>query len=81
MNTKITPDDLTNWFKKQIAFETGLKESEINLDVDIQTYNMDSLSLVSIAHDLETYIGIPVDPTIFDEFKTINEIVKWIQKM
>lgn len=80
MADKKTTDELVQWFKKQITIETDLKEKDIDLDKDIQSYNLDSLSTVSISHELEGYLEIPIDPTIFGEFSTINEIIKWIQE-
>lgn len=78
MITEITEEKLVSFFKKNIAAEAGIKENEIDLGVSIEAFNLDSLSLVSLSHELDTYLGSNIDPTVFWEFSTINDLIKWI---
>jgi acyl carrier protein len=39
---------------------------------------MDSLSIVSIAADLESVVNEEIDPTAFIEYNTINKFTEWM---
>jgi len=82
MQKEVTPqiniEKLSQWFKKNIAVETGVSENEIRLDVPLDSYTMDSLSFVTLSYELGIYLNTEIDPTIFWEFKTINELIEWL---
>jgi acyl carrier protein len=75
-----TTAEIESWFKQQIVAEAGIDVADVETDKPISSYSLDSLSMVSIAYELEGYLNTPVDPTIFSEFSTINDIIKWIQE-
>lgn len=74
----MTKELLADWFLKKIAEETGQKSSEISLADPIESYRLDSLSSISLTQDLEDLVGFYIEPNIFSEFETINEIIEWI---
>lgn len=69
-----------DWLIEKIAEETGVQISDVHPDEPFDSFNMDSLSVVSISYDLENFSGKTVDPTIFGEYKTINQLVNWLEK-
>jgi acyl carrier protein len=75
----MTNEELTNWFKEKIAEESGTAIENIKTDQTFDNFNLDSLSTVTLAYDLEKEIGIDIDPTIFYEFDTIDKLVEKIQ--
>ena len=75
----MTTEQLQNWFRQKLSEETALDIKAVNLDTHFNSLNLDSLSMVSLAYELETFTGIVIDPTAFAEFKTPNELVQWIQ--
>ncbi len=74
----MTKEILADWFENKLADELGKKPSEISLSVPIDEYHLDSISLVSLSQDLEDFVGFYIEPTIFSEFGSINEIIQWI---
>jgi acyl carrier protein len=70
--------NITSWLKEKIAEESGLSVAEIDLNAHIESFALDSLSTVSIAHDLEQYLEMQIEPTILWEFETLNELIAWI---
>jgi acyl carrier protein len=74
----MTKEELTIWFEKKLAEELGKKQNEVSLAIPIEQYHLDSISLVSLSQDLEDFVGFYIEPTIFSEFETINEIIEWI---
>lgn len=76
----MTTEQLQHWLLQKLSEETSLAVTAINLDADFSNLNLDSLSVVSLAYELETFTGVVIDPTVFSEFKTPNELVQWIQQ-
>lgn len=74
----MTTEQLQHWLLQKLSEETSLAVNAINLDADFSNLNLDSLSVVSLAYELETFTGVVIDPTVFSEFKTPNELVQWI---
>jgi len=73
-----TKEELITWFKGQVSIESGLDIEKIDVKESVENFGLDSLSTVSIANDLEEFVGMEVEPTILWEFETIEEIVLWI---
>ena len=74
----MTEELLSDWFKQKLAEETGQKQTEISLDSPIEEYRLDSLSSISLTQDLEDLVGFYIEPNIFSEFETINDVIEWI---
>lgn len=75
----MTNEQLTNWFIEKISEESGTAIENIKTDQPFDNFNLDSLSTVTIAFDLEKETGVDIDPTIFYEYDTIDKIVEKIQ--
>lgn len=74
----MSKEKLVDWFENKLAEELGKKQNEISLSVSIEDYHLDSISLVSLSQDLEDFVGFYIEPTVFSEFETINEVIQWI---
>ncbi len=66
--------------KQIIADELGTTPQEISGDLPFDEMQLDSLSVVSITYALEQKISTELDPTIFTECKTINQLAVWLQQ-
>ena len=76
MNTLL---DIENWLTEKIIEESGLTLAQIDKNEDIKNLNLDSLSSITIAFDIENTFNIEeINPTVFDEFNTIHKLSKWI---
>ncbi|MEW7291366.1 acyl carrier protein [Aquimarina sp. 2304DJ70-9] len=68
------------WLQERVAEETDLPIDEISCDLEFTNFNMDSLSTLTLAFDLESKLDVgEIDPTIFSEYDTINKLVEWIE--
>ena len=74
----MTKEILQNWLREKITEEAGIQKEEVSFDKPLESYQLDSLSILTICYDLESFTGFTIDPTLFSEFKTINEITEWI---
>ncbi len=75
----MTSEQLQDWLRQKLSEETSRDGKTIDLDADFTSLDLDSLSTVSLAYELETFAGVVIDPTVFSEFRTPNELVRWIQ--
>lgn len=75
----MTTEQLQDWFREKLGEETATDSTVIDLDSEFDNLNLDSLSIVSLAYELEVATGTVIDPTVFTEFKTPNQVVQWIQ--
>lgn len=73
---KMTIED---WLIRRIATETSLDPGDIEKNVPFSNYNLDSIGAVTVAADLETWLKKQIDPTIFWEFDTIEDLAEWLQ--
>jgi acyl carrier protein len=70
---------IENWLIDWISKETGIQKGEIQTNLPFSSFNLDSIVIVTMAVDLETWLKRPVDPTIFWEYETINELAAWLE--
>ena len=62
-----------------LAAETGLAKTEIPENEQFENLNMDSLSIVSLAFELEKVTAIDnIEPTVFIEHNTVNKLAYWL---
>ncbi|HYC39480.1 MAG TPA: acyl carrier protein [Chitinophagaceae bacterium] len=71
---------IREWLIRKISEETGLAEQEIQTAVPFDSFQLDSLSMVSLAYELEKFAGRPIDPTVFWEHDTIEKLSEWITR-
>jgi acyl carrier protein len=71
--------DIKVWLQQKIAEESGQPLEEILYDTEFSNFKLDSLSIVTLAYELESMLNIELSPTAFTEFNTINKLAEWIQ--
>ncbi len=60
------------WLRERIAQLCGVTAADISEDEPLNNYIMDSISLVTIARDLETWLGHSFTPTILFDSPTLE---------
>ncbi|HLF65789.1 MAG TPA: acyl carrier protein [Saprospiraceae bacterium] len=71
---------IENWLIDWIAKEMGINKSEIQTGVPFSSFNLDSIVVVTMAVDLEAWLKKRVDPTVFWEYETIDELATWLER-
>jgi acyl carrier protein len=70
---------ISEWLVQAISVELEIPKESISLDEPFETLNLDSLSILTIAFDLEEKFNIEeLSPTVFSEFNTINKLSEWL---
>lgn len=73
--------DIKDWLTAKIAEELGEEKNSIGADEPFETFEFDSLAIISIVYDIETEFNLSeLSPTLFTEFNTITKLTKWIQE-
>lgn len=73
--------DIKIWLQEKIAEESGLQLQQVPFNKEFEEFKLDSLSLISLAFDLEKQIGVDeIDPTVFTEYNSINKLAEWIER-
>jgi len=53
-----SPEQIEGWLRSRIASRLSMEPSEIDVNVPIPRYGLDSLAAVELVHELETSLGI-----------------------
>ena len=71
--------EIKNFIAEKIAEECRVSIDEISFEKSFNDFNMDSLALISMTMDIETFVGVgEINPTVFHEFNTINKLTEWL---
>ena len=73
--------ELKNWLVQKIAEESDLQPEAINTNAPIESFNLDSLSMITLSYDLETALGKEIDPTVFWQHNTIDKLAEVIETL
>lgn len=71
---------IANWLIDWIAKEMGIDKSNVQTNVSFSSFNLDSIVIVTMSVDLEAWLKKPVDPTVFWEYETIDELAAWLER-
>ncbi|MEU2794628.1 acyl carrier protein [Streptomyces sp. NPDC007100] len=69
-----THESLSAWLSQQIALYVKRPATEISATVPLVEYGLDSVSALSVAAELEDYLGIAVDGTVMWDNPTIDAL-------
>ena len=78
MPEKMNESIISNWLVDNIVNITSLSKEKIKLDIPIASYGLDSLQSVTLTGELEDWLKVEVDPTLFWDNPTINYVSKHI---
>lgn len=63
---------ITNWMKEKIQEYCGIDKDSIDIDKSFDMLGLDSATAIMISGELQDYLKIEIDPTIFYDHPTIN---------
>ncbi|MCY8910326.1 SDR family NAD(P)-dependent oxidoreductase [Bacillus atrophaeus] len=66
-----------NYFKKLLSSITNIPVRQIESDVPLETYGIDSIMIKQLSGELEKTFGF-LSPTIFFEYKDINSLARYL---
>jgi acyl carrier protein len=76
----MTKENIITWLKNKVAEEANIAEAEISESAAFESFNLDSLDMVSISYELEKFTGKTIEPTVFWEYNSIEKLSEWVAK-
>lgn len=76
-----TRDQITGWLRDTIAVELGTDAAGIDPEEPFTTYGLSSLNAVSIAGDLEGWLGISLPETLLWSYPTIATLSEHLAEL
>lgn len=70
--------EVETWLRERIAKEIKISPQAVPVNVPFTNFGLDSIMIVTLAVDLETWLDISLDPTIFWQFPSIDALTKWL---
>ncbi|MGW6208643.1 acyl carrier protein [Streptomyces sp. NPDC055089] len=78
-NQDHSPEELTGWLKERIAEHVQLPAEEIDPDVPLANYGLDSLYALTVVTEIEEHLGLTLEPTVMWDAPTLNALVEVIR--
>ena len=70
--------EIKAWLVAYIAELTGMDADDIDANLPLDSYDLDSSAVVGMTVDLEDWLGRQLDPTLLYEYPTINTLAKYL---
>lgn len=74
MSDKKSYSEIESWLVNSISELLNIDPNQIDPTVSLETYGLDSSTAVILSGDLQDWLGFPLDPTIFFDYPTIEQI-------
>ena len=75
-----TVDNIQNWLTAYLANLLEIDPSAIDVTTPFERYGLDSAAVVSLAGDLEEWLGTELDITLLYDHPTIAELSQHLAK-
>ena len=73
-----TAGDIRSWLVGRIAHYLKQPAGEIDPNLSLAEYGMDSLCAFSLCADVESELGVLIEPTLFWNVDTVAELTAYI---
>lgn len=71
-------EKIEHWLSDKLANLLGINSEEIDLEKSIFSYGLDSSVALSVIGELETFVDLELDPTLFWEYPKISELAEYL---
>ncbi|WP_217636936.1 SDR family NAD(P)-dependent oxidoreductase [Dendrosporobacter quercicolus] len=73
-------DDVENLISHIVVQNLGMEQNELNIDIDLGIYGLDSFTRIRIINDIQREFGdIVVSPEVIFEQNTVKKLAKYIE--
>jgi acyl carrier protein len=77
-STTPTPETLTAWLAERLAVYTEMRPEEIQPDIPMASYGLDSVNVVAILVEIEDELGCALEPNVPWEYPTIEALTGYL---
>ena len=72
------PSEIQAWLTSRLAQIVEVPPEQIDLAAPLTQFGLDSTTAVSLTGELEDWLGIEVDPSLFAEHPTIEKAAEYL---
>ena len=72
----ISSAEIEDWIVAYLANLLETDPEEIEVTVPFDSYGLDSSAAIAMTGDLEDWLGVEIDPTLFYEYPTVSALVE-----
>lgn len=76
-----SPREIETWLVSRISTAAGVPENEIDLTEPIRRYGLDSVAVVTMIADLETWLGVRLRENPLDEHPTVAALAQYLSEL
>jgi acyl carrier protein len=75
-STLETAANIQNWLTAQIADQLGYEPDDIETDSPLDTFGLDSVQVLRIAHNAQETFGVQLSPVLLQQHPTIASLAQ-----
>lgn len=75
---QLSAPQIQHWLTQRIATELKINPEQIDVHQPFASLRLDSVFVVTLAIDLETWLGTAIDPSVFWEIPDIASLSEWL---
>ena len=76
-----TREAIGGWLRAALSPLLGVAPSDIDGDKSFTRYGLDSMTAITLAADLETWLGFRLSPTLAWDHPTLNELADHVAQL
>ncbi|MEM9948335.1 MAG: acyl carrier protein [Cyanobacteria bacterium P01_D01_bin.36] len=69
-------EEIREWLVNYMCRHLAIEPKEIDLDLEFDSFGLDSAVIIEMTAELEDYLGNMLDPTVVYEHHTINRLTE-----
>lgn len=77
---QLTAEQIQDWLAGQIAEQIGVDADEINLQASFESYDLNSVQIMSIANLGKEYFGVQISPLAIWNYPNVETLSNYIEE-
>lgn len=73
-----TSEEIKTWLRERIAGAIKTTADAVPTNVPFTNFGLDSILIVTLVDDMEEWLKVQLDATIFWEYPTIDSLTEWL---
>lgn len=73
-----TKELIEDWLIKNISEELSIPLEEVDVTKPFSSYELDSVTMIGLSGELESFIGLKINPTATYEYPTIEKLSTYL---
>jgi acyl carrier protein len=78
VTASIAPSDIQSWLVAYLADLLDIAPEEIDVTVPFERYGLDSVASVGLLGDLAKWLGRKLDPSVVNEYPSIEALTGYL---